>query len=254
MAESLKDLLKKSRSQMNTYKKEELLDILVAADKSDGESNIQSLIDSIAMLTGEISSLRTSLNVHQEATRKQVEDLKEQVLKQSSIISKQQLYLEQLDRKERECNIVLLGVPEDSETLDGATSDHDKVVKVWQAASITCAIQSSKRLGKPGNYQDGTPRRGPRPILIVVNSRNDRDAALDKSKELKTPGNGNYKNIFIKKDVHPSVRAEWKRLHEVVKIEKDRPGNSESVIYLDFKARKVFKDGNLIDQWNMQGF
>ena len=148
----------------------------------------------------------------------------------------------------------MLGVPEDSETLDGATSDRDKIDKVWQAAGITCAIQSSKRLGKPGNYQDGTPRRGLRPILVLVSSRNDRDAALDKSKELKTPGNENFKNIFIKKDVHPSVRAEWKRLHDVVKTEKDRPANSESVIYLDFKARKVFKDGNLIDQWQMQSF
>ena len=51
MAERLEDLLKKSRSQMSTYKKEELLDILVAADISSGENNIQPLIDSIATLT-----------------------------------------------------------------------------------------------------------------------------------------------------------------------------------------------------------
>ena len=84
--------------------------------------------------------------------------------------------------------------------------------KVWETAGITFEVKSSKWLGKRESYQDGTPRRGPRPILVVVNSRNDRDAALDKSKELKTPGNENFKNIFIKKDVHPSVRAEWKRL------------------------------------------
>ena len=85
-------------------------------------------------------------------------------------------------------------------------------------------------------------------------SRDDRDAALDRSKELKESGKENFKKIFIKKDVHPSVRAEWKRLHDVVKNEKERPGNAKSDIRLDFKARKVFKDGVIIDQWNMQGF
>ena len=148
----------------------------------------------------------------------------------------------------------MLGVPEDSVALKGTTNDNDKVTKVWQTAGINCAIKSSKRLGKPGTYRDGTPRRGPRPILVVVASRDDRDVALDRSKELKTFGNENFKKIFIKKDVHPSVRAEWKRLHDVVKTEKERPGNAESDIRLDFKARKVYKDGQIIDQWSMQGF
>ena len=92
------------------------------------------------------------------------------------------------------------------------------------------------------------------PILVVVASRDDRDAALDRAKELKASASENFKKIFIKKDVHPSVRAEWKRLHDVVKTEKERPGNAESDIRLDFKARKVMKDEAVIDQWGLQGF
>ncbi len=39
----------------------------------------------------------------------------------------------------------------------------------------------------------------------------DRDAALAVAKHLKSAGE-RYKNVFIEKDVHPSVREEWKRL------------------------------------------
>ena len=104
--------------------------------------------------------------------------------------------------------MVLLGVPEDGEALDGATSDIEKVNKVWQTAGITCTFKSTRRLGKPGDRR--------RPILAVVDSRTDRDAALDKAKVLKSSSNESYKRIFIPKDVHSSVRAEWMRLFEVL--------------------------------------
>ena len=255
MALSLPELLKKSRFQVSAYSKHDLFDILTAADASSvGDSNVklQSLIDKIAQLTTDIANLTTALNSHQETSRKQVDDMQAQLIKQSNIIIKQQLYLERIDRKERECNIVLLGVPEEGVALEGATSDTEKVSKVWEAASITCEIKSQKRLGQPGIYKDGTARRGPRPLLLVVGSQQDRDATLVKSKELNTPGKEAFKKIFIKKDVHPSVREEWKRLHDVVKAEKER--DSEANIYLDFKGRKVMKDESVIDQWALQGF
>ena len=163
------------------------------------------------------------------------------------IIAKQQLFLEQLDRKERECNLIILGVPEDNTTLEGATTDIDKVNKVWETAGITCTFKSARRLGKPGGPSS-------RSILAEVDSRTERDTALDKAKGLKSSNKDVYKKIFIKKDVHPSVRAEWTRLHEVVKKEKERPDSTNSNIRLDFRERKVYKDGTVIDQWNMSGF
>ena len=130
MATNLNDLLKLSRSQLNGYKKEQILDILEAADSSEGNGNIQTLISSIANLTTQITSLQTSMSEHNESNRKQIDELNQRVSKQDEIIAKQQLYLEQLDRKERECNLIILGVPEDSETLEGATNDTEKVKKV----------------------------------------------------------------------------------------------------------------------------
>ena len=244
MPQNLTDLLKLSKAQMNKLGKTELVDILDAAREERGNNqDIPTLIVSITKLTSEVTTLSTALNHHQETTNNQVADLKQQVEKQSEIITKQQLFLEQLDRKDRECNLVILGVPEGAEALDGATEDNAKVKKVWEAAGITCNVKSAKRIGNPEKR---------RPILVVVNSREERDAALDKAKRLKDMEL--YKRIFVKRDTHPSVRAEWTRLHEVVRREKANPDNTLCDISLDYKARKVYKDGSVIDQWSMQGF
>ena len=244
MAKTLDELLKLSRNQKNALNKTEILDILESATPPGGDNT--ALINSIAHLTTEIINLKTSLDNSQEATRKQVEELRQQVLKQNQVIAKQQQFLEQQDRKQRECNLVILGVPEDNEALEGATTDEEKVKKVWEKAGINCNIKSTERLGKVGG-----PRR--RPVLAIVESRADRDTALEKAKTLKS-SNDTYSRIYIKKDVHPSVREEWKRLRDVVQREKDRPENSDSTIHFDVRERKVYKNNMVIDQWSMVSF
>ena len=244
MAQNLAELLRLTKVDMNKFSKTQLVEILDAAkNERDNTQDIPTLIANISKLTSEVAQLTTALKTHQESTNKEVTELKQQVAKQNEVITKQQLFLEQLDRKERECNIVILGVPEGAEALDGATNDDAKVKKVWEAAGITCNVKSAKRIGNPDKR---------RPILVVVNSREDRDAALDKAKKLKDKEA--YKRIFVKRDTHPSVRAEWTRLHEVVRREKANPDNAACDIKLDYRARKVFKDGSVIDQWSMQGF
>lgn len=42
---------------------------------------------------------------------------------QDDVIAKEQRFLEELDRRQSECNLVMLGVPGTGETLDGATTD-----------------------------------------------------------------------------------------------------------------------------------
>ena len=36
-----------------------------------------------------------------------------------------------LDRKERENNLVILGMPDEQESLDGKTTDKEKIEKKW---------------------------------------------------------------------------------------------------------------------------
>ena len=224
--------------------KTEILDILESATLPVGDNT--ALISSIAHLTTEIVNLKTSLDNSQASTRTQIDELRQQISKQNQVIVKQQQYLEQHDRKERECNLVILGVPDDNEALEGATTDEEKVKKVWEKAGIVCDIKSTQRLGRSGG-----PRR--RPVLAVVRSRAERDSALEKAKTLKS-ANETYNRIYIKKDVHPSVREEWKRLRDVFQREKDRPENQGCNIRFDAKERKVYKNNAVIDQWSMQSF
>ena len=106
---------------------------------------------------------------------------------------------------------------------------------------------SCKRLGN--NAQPGRKRS----ILVTVRSKEARDIVLEKAKALKQ-ANETYKSIYIKKDVHPEVRKEWNRLREAEKTEKECPGNGGSVIRLDAKERKLYKDDVVIDQWGPHPF
>ena len=248
MAPTVAEFLKLTKTQKNGFKKEELMEILESSPSNNNDGNtIQLLVTSITNLTTQIQGLIKSFADHQESTRKQFDEFKQQLAKQNEIIAKQQLFLERQDRKERECNLVVLGVPDDAEALDGATTDTEKLSKIWDAAGINCTIKSSRRIGR---NDDG--RR--RPIMVEVLAKTDRDNALDKAKLLKNHNNDIYRKIYVKRDQHPSVRQEWKRLHTVFDTEKNRPGNQASDISFNYRERKVYKDGVVIDQWNLQGF
>ena len=80
-----------------------------------------------------------------------------------------------------------------------------------------------------------------------------RDRILGKSKKLKEAGDP-FGRIFIKKDVHPAVRNEWKKLEDVEMVEKNRPENVGCTIRLDSRERKIYRDGVVIDQWNAYPF
>ena len=85
--------------------------------------------------------------------------------------------------------------------------------------------------------------------MVTVASREAREKILGKASTLKQAG-GDFSRIYIKKDVHPSIRLEWRRLREVEKKEKERPENSGCVIRLDTQERKLYRDGVVIDQWS----
>ena len=121
--------------------KDQILELL---DKNDNTGDNNSLVASIATLTSMISQMRQEITEGNKEKDKKITDLEEKVSKLNETVIKQQLYLEQVDRRERERNIVLLGVPDDNEALDGATEDVEKIKKVWSAAGITCDIKSAR--------------------------------------------------------------------------------------------------------------
>ena len=105
------------------------------------------------------------------------------------------------------------------------------------------------------NIGDGAEGGGgrKRPLLLTKRNKDTRLRILNNSKKLKTAGE-NYRGIFVKKDVHPSVRREWKRLREAEAKEKERPENVGCVIRLDTRQRKLYRDDVVIDCWNSQFF
>ena len=74
---------------------------------------------------------------------------------------------------------------------------------------------------------------------------------MDKAKKLKDSQEP-FKKIYIKKDSHPEVRKEWKRLRDAEQYEKTN--NIGSTIRLDFKQRVLLKDGVVIDKWRPHPF
>ena len=84
-------------------------------------------------------------------------------------------------------------------------------------------------------------------------SKEIKDNVLDKAKILKDAGTL-YERIYIKKDQHPEVRKEWKRLREAEENEKKRPENQHAIIRLDARQRKLYRDDVVIDSWNPHPF
>ena len=171
MATNLKELLGLSPIEKGRLKKEQLLEILNAASVDDAENlggtSLAALTSTLTGLVTEISNLRQAYEADKASNATVISNLTTQVQTQGEVIAKQQVFLEHMDRKYRERNVILLGVPEASESLDGATDDNEKVKKVWDAAGITCNINSIKRLGNSA----GSRRR---PILAVVDSKAER--------------------------------------------------------------------------------
>lgn len=224
------------------------MECLLAARTEDDP--MQDVSTRLTALLKEIAELKSAIMAPDGIVgtlNRKVTDLQNQVEKQAEIIGRQQRYLESLDRKERENNVVLLGVPDHQESLDGATSDEAKVRKVLEKARAGGELRAVRRLGVNTSGQQR------RPILVTFASRDERDSVLDKAKHLKTCEDS-FKKIYIKKDQHPSVRAEWKRLREAEQREKERPENAGCNIQLNARERRLYKDGMVIDQWTLQAF
>lgn len=64
--------------------------------------------------------------------------------------------------------------------------------------------------------------------------------------------------IFVKKDLHPKVRAEWYRLNQVINVEKEKSENIGITISMDPRKRVVYrgehKPENIIDSWKSNFF
>ena len=158
-----------------------------------------------------------------------------------AVVTQQQRFMEQLDSRDRERNLIITGLPEE-EAFDGAVNDQGKCRKVMEVIGAEGVSLELTRIGKPGNGRN-------RPILAKTPSKECRDKILENTKALREAG-PSYRRIYVKKDVHPAIRKEWKRLRDVETTEKAKPVNQGCTIRLDYKRREVTRDGAMIDKWS----
>ena len=247
MSKNLVDLKKLQKHQFNRVTKEELVEAILSADDRDITSNANQDVK-YDQIIKDLTDLRKAIVSSDNETKAQIKELRDTVIKQSDIILQQQLFLEQLDRHKRETNLVLFGVPDEQQAFDGVTADAEKIVKVLsEIEAETDIVRSHYRLGRTVNANK------PRPLLLKVDSKIIRDNTLEIAKKLKDLAEP-YKKVYIKKDSHPEVRKEWKRLKDAEQEENRKSSNTGCTIRLDYKERALYRDNVVIDKWRPHPF
>ena len=69
------------------------------------------------------------------------------------------------------------------------------------------------------------------------------------TKTNKMKDNENFCNVYVKRDEHPLILQEWKRLCGVVRREKAAPINAGCLIKLDYQKKVVTRDGEIIQEF-----
>ena len=174
-----------------------------------------------------------------------------EIKKLTAALVQQQRFCEGIDAKARETNVLIMGLPDEGKTFCDKTNDNDKVQVILNKMGCTNVNIDDLELHRLG---EAGPSKC-RPLLLKASCKKTRAQMLENAKELKKPENTDeVKNVYIKKDIHPSVRKEWKRLRDVEDAEKKKPANQGADIKLDPKTRTITKNGTVIDRWQLLGF
>ena len=167
-------------------------------------------------------------------------------------VAAQQKTLEDLQQDKRAKNLVMTGVPQPAATqnaVDARKADQGTVDEIL--AAVGCPGIAPCRVNRLGKVREPEPENQrplpPRPLLVSLSSVSDVRAVLIQSKELKD--HATYSRVYLKRDEHPLVRQEWKRLREVARKERAAPINAECDIKLDYQKRAVTRNGEIIQEF-----
>lgn len=178
--------------------------------------------------------------------RTDVDKLTEQVNDQSKILCAQQKFLEEVDRDKRQKDLIVLGFVERVNT-----DEKEEFMKILDRIGVprnTIIVTNMMRLGKINEQYEENKR----PLKITLKKSAMRDEILKNAWKLKDEGeNSPYKKIYLKRDIHPEIRKEEKRLYNVFKAEKEKPVNADFEVVFDRKKRVVLCNGTEIDHFRL---
>jgi len=252
MALSLEKLRKMSTTELNKVKKDDII-ASVLATASGGQPSISNsdIFEEIKKLRKDFDDktdgLKSSIDnvlLDNQKLNKEVKTLKKTVQSQKEVLINQQVAIEQLFARERALNFIVNGVAENPNL-----PDQEFILRMCAVLGIQNVPTVFQRIGKN--------TVGPKPIFVTCNDSTQRKEFIDNSKKLKAAGSITYDDeqsiewnkIYIRKDVHPSIRKEWGRLRAVTKTEKEKPENVGCDITFDNTKREVLRDGIVIDSW-----
>ena len=198
--------------------------------------------EEIAALRATNDRIMSNLQAQQELLDEN-ESLKNKIRLQGAILKQHQAFFETIDAKERERNMIIVGLAEGNEA-----EDIHKVKQILSAVhegrNADGLVISVKRLGEKAEGRN-------RPLLTIMASKEERNKSVDAARN---SHNEAIRGIRIKKDSHPAIRAEWTRLFKVKEEEERKPANANCRITLDMRKRQVLRDDLVIDSWCQQLF
>jgi hypothetical protein len=209
------------KERLRSVTKETIAEILSSLSQDDAtiltQQTPEDLGRCISALAHEIKDMKksfetmTSVIQRMESMSKELQDirkenteLKEKLKQQGTVLKHHQTFMERIDMKERGCNLIITGIPEDREDSQNDATNVRSILTELET-NTDSDVKIIKRLGaKEGQTNN-------RPILVEMTSIQERNRIVDAAR-----GNTaeRLRGIRIKKDTHPSVRAEWRRLRQ----------------------------------------
>ena len=223
-------------TQRNKINKPDLMALL---DETIDESNVITKLD---VIINELKQMKEK-NESRDNDLKRMEGT---INDHSKILSAHQKFMEDLDADKRAKHLIVLSLKEDENE-----SDRDKFNGILDAIQVRggdIKIANMERLGQKNEGQENRNR----PLKVTLETRTMRESILRNSKKLKDqPEGSHYKRVFLKRDQHPDIRNEEKRLYEVFKAERDKPENGEKEVVFNRRTRIVTVNGDEIDRFKL---
>lgn len=105
---SLEDLKRLQRNQLKYITEDGLTEAILSMGGLNFEAAAR-LVERLPNIANEIAGLKQVMVTSETAVYQKLQDMQQKLDKQAEIIMKPQVFLEQIDHKERETNLVVLG-------------------------------------------------------------------------------------------------------------------------------------------------
>ena len=223
-------------TQRGNIRKNDLIELL---DETVNEDNIMTKLD---VIINELKQLREK----NDAQDKEVKRIDREVSEQGRVLAAHQKFMEDLDAEKRAKHMIVLGLKEEADVQDS-----EQFLGIVDAIGIRreeVTVDFVERLGEVNEEQADRIR----PLKITFGHRSMRTKVLKKSNKLKDQPEGSaYRKVYLKKDQHPDVRLEEKRLYEVFKAERDKPENVGKEVVFNRRTRIVTVNREEIDRFKL---